>query len=831
MKTWRLENDGFIAQYMIAGPSDVPYQSETSTNDQLKLEALLRNEIVTKKPLSLPQSPILLGNVSENGKPWQVWAPCSASFIDVSEFYSTLRRIRLDAATVLVASTAMQVRAVVWSFMAVGVYLNGALLGEIARPVYKPIQSLTVTLDLKEGENTLFFLCDNLGVRDTRNMLGVQILDRTDELSVALPDHGVQDEVFARRAFLSDLDISGDELLLPARDFSAEYCYPLQSPDFAVMRHTPAWEMLPAERLTVPKEHSLVTVRVPGNGCTLSRSLEFSSHEQPVYLRQDGTLSDTPDETLVPETFAHRLHTMMEQIGAVESLNRGPFGFAISNILARRHIKRPLAKDRELLFGALDLIEERVDCADFLLCGLFRYLHLYGCEGDSELSARIKDVLLHFRYWMDMDGSDAMCFWSENHSLMFYYSAMEAGWAYPDEIFVRAGMTGSELAASAGKKVKEWLSDTLEEGFEEFQSTVYLNVTMAVLLNVADYAGGRMSAQAKELLDRMLTDLFCHVFQKTVIAPMGRVYRGVIYPFSQGTQALVSLVDPTAPYAYGEGWLAFLSGSSYEFPVEKLRALMDANGCWNYTSGNAKISLEKHQHFCLTSVRSPRVDAGFTRWENIRNRSDADTHSHLFTKSLNECFHGTSCFAPGVYGYQQHLWYAALSPEAVLFVNHPATTAEASDMRPGYWFGNGVMPALAQLHSALGVVYDIPENFPIRFTHVYFPAERFDEVRLPEQAGEWLVARKGEGFVGLWCSGKLSPWNDTIFHCELRCADPCVAYLCVCADTGTYKDLEVFSRYLTSLAPTFDASEKVLRTADSHSIRYIAQTDDTQVIL
>ena len=46
---------------------------------------------------------------------------------------------------------------------------------------------------------------------------------------------------------------------------------------------------------------------------------------------------------------------------------------------------------------------------------------------------------------MDQEGSDAMCFWSENHSLMFYVSAMNVGELYPEDYFARAHMTGKEL--------------------------------------------------------------------------------------------------------------------------------------------------------------------------------------------------------------------------------------------------------------------------------------------------------------------------------------------------------------------------------------------------
>src|SRR5699024_4555938 len=120
-------------------------------------------------------------------------------------------------------------------------------------------------------------------------------------------------------------------------------------------------------------------------------------------------------------------------------------------------------------------------------------------------------------------------------------------------------------------------------------------------------------------------------------------------------------------------------------------------------SGNGKIMIEKNEDYILTSVQSPREET-YNRWENIHilKNENIDMDTHEYTKSMNECFHGTTFFGPGIYGYQQHMWYAGLDPEAVLFVNHPGASSENTKSRPGYWDGNGVMPALKQVHGMLG---------------------------------------------------------------------------------------------------------------------------------
>lgn len=172
-----------------------------------------------------------------------------------------------------------------------------------------------------------------------------------------------------------------------------------------------------------------------------------------------------------------------------------------------------------------------------------------------------------------------------------------------------------------------------------------------------DYTTEELSRRAAGVTDRLLTMFSKHTYKGSVIAPMGRVYRQVIYPFLQGAQALMNLVNPKVPYSCGEGWLAFYATSTYRIPEELCR-IMEEGLSEEYETGNALIRLEKNEAYCLTSVQSPRQDNGFVRWENLileEDEKQVDKSSHEYTKSLNERFHGTTCYEPGVYGYQQHM--------------------------------------------------------------------------------------------------------------------------------------------------------------------------------
>ena len=214
------------------------------------------------------------------------------------------------------------------------------------------------------------------------------------------------------------------------------------------------------------------------------------------------------------------------------------------------------------------------------------------------------------------------------------------------------------------------------------------------------------------------------------------------------------------------------------------------------------------------------------KWENISEQPDADTGSFSYVKSLNECFHGTTQFEPGVYGYQQHMWYAALDPAAVVFVNHPGGSCESCTTRPGYWFGNGIMPALKQVKEVLCAIYRIPETHPIPFTHVYWPSSRFSYEIIEET---WLAGSAGGGYVALWCSDPFTAYDDLMFHCEYRVKSRDTAYVCICGSRKDYGSLEEFLLACKERKPAYDREKGRLR-AGNEEITYRKYENMTQYI-
>ena len=284
----------------------------------------------------------------------------------------------------------------------------------------------------------------------------------------------------------------------------------------------------------------------------------------------------------------------------------------------------------------------------------------------------------------------------------------------------------------------------------------------------------------------------------------------------------MNLVDSRTHISDKESYLVSYATSSYRFP-DDLKELMESDADTSYSTGNALVKIKKTQDYLLTSVQSPRSD-GFKRWPNLTlDASSLDTSKYPVVKSLNERFHGTTAFGPGKYGYQQHMWVAALSPEALVFANHPGGTYDGSSMRPGYWYGNGIMPAVMQTEDAIASIYSITDDYPVHFVHIYAPLSKFGKAEIEDH---WLFLSKGNGNIAIWSSGRLEPYSDELPDSEFRIYKDKTAFICY-VGSGNH---EAFKESCRKRLPAFDEESMILSDASGIKLAYKAEEDRTQYV-
>lgn len=813
MDALKLNQAGFVTHFLVSGPvlSEVEaLETKEDKKDQLAIESELRKKIITTKD-SLKTEKVMLGELSELGVPWEYYYSHGNYFIDKSTFYPLLKKVEMLATTYLYVEEECTIDAVLWSFGAFEVFVNGEKQAKCLEPVYKPINRCDFSLPLNCGKNEIIIRFQNLGVRDTRNILGLQ-LENANHVGVLLPDEDKVRPLLGAEEFLDDCKLENGFLRLPKLcgiSSKVNLRYDNGSPDFfAQGTRYENIDITGQTYVKIKESISNLIVSVEIENTKLSRKFELVERILPNYVNQD----------------INGKEYVISEIGKVGAIPRGSVDrFSMYNLLARRARNEVWDNEEEEILNDLKHIENRRDCSDFVFSAYMRYYRLY--EVSETIKKRTKEVVLNYRYWMNEEGTDGMCFWSENHSLLFYISAFMAGELYPEDYFFRAKCTGRELHEKVKVKINDWLDDVLEYGFEEFQSGGYTPITFAGVLNLYDFYDGEIKEKSHKVLDKIMVYLAMHTFKGSVISPQGRVYREVLYPCRQSVQNMLFMVNEKTPYFFSE-WLSVLATSSYQFPND-LVDLMKAEQDVSYRMGNATIHLYKKEDYIVTSVTSKKVSKEQVVWNNVREVEGIDLNSHEYCKSLNECFHGTTRFEPGVYGYQQHMNYIGIDNDTVVFINHPGGTCDETTMRPGYWFGNGIMPAISQKKNQISMIYQIPKEYPIAFTHAYFPTPKFEEV---EVENSWILGKKGNSYVGIWTNGTFIPHNDQLFDCEFRVYEDKVAYLLMAGDAKEYRELSEFIKYCKGLSPEFNKESMQLTTIEGFHQQYVRCENKTQIV-
>jgi hypothetical protein len=84
----------------------------------------------------------------------------------------------------------------------------------------------------------------------------------------------------------------------------------------------------------------------------------------------------------------------------------------------------------------------------------------------------IRQVLFNFRYWWDEPGENSMCYWSENHQILFASAEYLIGQKFPNAQFPNSGLTGTQHMEKARERIMDWLQMRWDCGFIEFYSSV-----------------------------------------------------------------------------------------------------------------------------------------------------------------------------------------------------------------------------------------------------------------------------------------------------------------------------------------------------------------------
>lgn len=443
--------------------------------------------------------------------------------------------------------------------------------------------------------------------------------------------------------------------------------------------------------------------------------------------------------------------------------------------LARLAMGEPAIRLPELR-ASLDMIEGRYDCADFELVALMHLWHRATPGAWSgEWRARAEAAIQGFKYWIDQPGLDCMCYFTENHQLMFHVAETLAGEVFPEARFRNTAWSGAQHADHGTALCMDWISQRLLTGFSEFDSNAYMAIDVLALVSLVEFTRSpRLAHMAEALLDKLMFSLAVNSWRGIHGSSHARSYADAL------RSARLEETSGVQRVAWGMGALneallpAAVLATAHRYVVPDV-----------IRRGGEHIPQQWWGRQRQTGRYEFSRDLASSEWEAA---STVFRTPHVMLACLMD-------HRPGEMGLQQHVWGATLGPETSVFVNHPANCSVSSSARPNYWAGNRVLPRAAQDHDALIALYRLLDDDPMGFTHAWWPVAYLDEWR---SWASWTACRRGEGYVALATEGGARLLESGInAHQELRPRGPGNSWVCQVGTARTHGSFDGFCNGLS----------------------------------
>jgi hypothetical protein len=427
---------------------------------------------------------------------------------------------------------------------------------------------------------------------------------------------------------------------------------------------------------------------------------------------------------------------------------------ASANGCAAELASHALSSERGVRIDRLErslwMIGNRADCADFEALGL---LHLW--HRVPECPDSVRSALLGLKYWIDQPGLDAMCYFTENHQLVWHTAEMLAGQAFADETFGNTGWSGHQHKEHGRELALEWLTRKLAGGYSEFDSNAYLAVDVLALTSLVEFAQDeRIVELATGLLDKTLFTLAANSWRGAHVSAHGRSY--------VQTQRTARL-EETASIM----WSCWGAGALNH---ATLPATVLATAQRYVVPAIVREAAEMREEW----IGRQRYQGAYRLHNDLLEREySSDLMVYKTPDAMLSCVQD---YRPGLPGLQEHIWGATLGSETQIYVTHAPNDATHSSARPNAWAGNRILPRARQHRNVVLAVYRIPADDPMGFTHGWFPLWTFDEW---VSDGPWIAGRVGDGYVALGTAGgcRVITRGPNAYQ-EVR-GEPGTAWVCV----------------------------------------------------
>ncbi len=736
-------HNGYIHHWLVAGPQAIatsgkPGMSEHDRKLQIAREFYAAESGIVETPVD--RASLTIGDTEEKEDLTWRYARCwDDHFVNQSTFYHTWHYLRSWAYTQLSVWEEQEVTLILTTNGPADVWVNGEHVHRQEHFHHQQPQSRTFKATLREDDdeglgNEILVRFEEVAARECPYVMALKVEgvdDEDAELRVPTPVARFARRMMFERAFkyayLGELvnfkGASFDLCWSEDLDVRCNYAYLIMD-ELNHVHVSGTSEAEPGKAIDVGHGHRLW--ERPYRVVLRARPEEYYAHDiryqwdLPLYVldkdyvdQYDADYEDRRQEAL--EYAAERKGNVFAEI-------------------AKMALGRWDDLDVDGIQKTIEGINQRGDCSDFYLVGLLGMMYRYMDDPafPDVLKAQLKTCVLNFKYWHDEPGADAMCYTTENHSILFHTCEILAGQLYPDEVFTNTGETGTWHREKGERLAVAWLQQRGRYGFQEWDSNCYFEEDVLALSHLTDLAETQKVLElAAVAMDKLLFTMALNSYKGVFGSTHGRTYtlmlKGSQLEATSGISRMMWALGNYNPHIRA---VVSLACSEYEIPPHiVLIANQHLDELWNrecHVSDPAQWDASEGQGLEVNKVTYKTPDYMLCSAQDYR---------------------------PGEKGYQQHIWQATLDHKAVVFVNHPASMSENGAHRPNFWGGNYILPRVAQWKDVLLALHQLPEDDWMGFTHAYFPVPAFDAHTLQ---GNWAFAQKGAGYLALFAARGLS---------------------------------------------------------------------------
>jgi hypothetical protein len=745
------------------------------------------------------------------GRQWRYAATGEDNVVDFSRFNFTPTLMQGWLFATLLAPQAMTVDAEIITIGPARLWQDGVLQTHFdAHFSYVAVQRVPLTLNLNEGVNDLFLHGEMFGWREARLALGLRFpqkppLETLVPLGDLAPESWHTAETGLENLLLTQFAMPeppGRITLSPDAPapfhFDARVTVPIPESPWATLLGVDIPEghaeltLAPGESADLPLAPEVLTAmaRLPGENA-LSLTLR-PANGLPLVVQRELWASAEAFSHAPYGDYETRHRELLDHLAAMP--------YDVLSSMAAVATGRAETISSGAVAVACHFMNQRQDCADFYSIGLLALLDRYA---DSpallpEDQAAIEDAFTHFKFWIDEPGLDAMCYFTENHQVLFHVTAYLAGQRWPDRIFDNSGYSGRQQKRRARPRIESWILRRLRGSFSEWDSNAYMALDAFAMLALVEMANSaRLREMATALLDKLFFLLACQSFRGAHGSTHGRCY-------AAGLKS--ARVENTSPLQR-VGW---------------------GMGIWNgETRATGLLALARRYRVptILQQIGADLPDVLVTRARSAaRQRPQFDMKAGgwdvrtITRRTPDGMLSAAVDYRPGEMGIQEHLWQATLGPEAVVFTTYPGNSQEHGNARPNFWSGSARLPRVGMADRTVICLYRLEENVGLGFSHAYFPTAMFDEWRID---GGWAFARAGAGYVALWGDGALV-LTERGKHAgqELRSSGPGHVWLCHVGSQREDGDFAAFCAGVKMHTPQTDGLSARWMTPEGREIAF-----------